>query len=237
MPSTEQLRSRLLKKLAELFQLDQPDLDFGFYRIMHAKAREVQDFIGTDLLKIVADAFGAVDEARKAELQAAYEKAIQTAGDFGESEYQFVTDLKGWCDGHKAALKRDGMELFLLRNMSRGKGVGFFEAGNFHPDFILWMLAGGKQYISFIEPHGLLHEGPASGKVLFHKRIKDVEQRLKDPTVILNSFILSWTPYPQLKWGDTQSELEDRHVLFMTDDRDGYIDKLFAFLQEEAQHA
>lgn len=83
MPSTEQLRSRLLKKLSELFQLDQPDLDFGFYRIMHAKAQEVQDFIGTDLLKIVAGAFGDVDEARKAELQAAYEKAIQTAKDFG----------------------------------------------------------------------------------------------------------------------------------------------------------
>ncbi|MBF8272528.1 MAG: hypothetical protein HW380_1633 [Magnetococcales bacterium] len=83
MPSAEQLRSRLLKKLSELFQLDQPDLDFGFYRIMHAKAQEVQDFIGTDLLKIVADAFGDVDEARKAELQASYEKAIQTAKDFG----------------------------------------------------------------------------------------------------------------------------------------------------------
>ena len=83
MPSAEQLRSRLLKKLSELFQLDQPDLDFGFYRIMHAKAQEVQDFIGTDLLKIVADAFGDVDKARKAELQAAYEKAIQTAKDFG----------------------------------------------------------------------------------------------------------------------------------------------------------
>lgn len=83
MPSAEQLRSRLLKKLSELFQLDQPDLDFGFYRIMHAKAQEVQDFIGTDLLKIVADAFGDADEARKAELQAAYEKAIQTAKDFG----------------------------------------------------------------------------------------------------------------------------------------------------------
>ncbi|HHQ69474.1 MAG TPA: site-specific DNA-methyltransferase [Halothiobacillaceae bacterium] len=83
MPSAEQLRSRLLKKLSELFQLDQPDLDFGFYRIMHAKAQEVQDFISTDLLKIVADAFGDVDEARKAELQAAYEKAIETAKGFG----------------------------------------------------------------------------------------------------------------------------------------------------------
>lgn len=148
-----------------------------------------------------------------------------------ESEYQFVTDLKSWCDGHKAALEKEGMELFLLRNMSRGKGVGFFEAGNFHPDFILWMLIGGKQYVTFIEPHGLLHEGPASEKVLFHKRIKDVEQRLKDPTVILNSFILSWTRYPQLKWDNTQDDLEDMHVLFMTNDRDRYIDKLFARLR------
>lgn len=148
----------------------------------------------------------------------------------GESEYQFVTDLKHWCDGHKATLEKDGRELFLLRNLSRGKGVGFFEAGNFHPDFILWMLDGGKQYITFIEPHGLLHEGPASEKILFHKRIKDVEQRLQDPTVILNSFILSWTRYPQLKWDSTQTELEERRVLFMTDDRDNYIDKLFARL-------
>jgi hypothetical protein len=157
-----------------------------------------------------------------------------------ESEYQFVTDLKTWFDndsetGGKAALENEGMELFLLRNMSRGKGVGFFEAGNFHPDFILWMLVGPKenrsQYVTFIEPHGLLHEGPASEKVLFHKRIKDVEQRLKDPTVILNSFILSWTRYPQLKWDNTQDELEDMHVLFMTNDRDRYIDKLFSRLR------
>ncbi|WP_289019440.1 site-specific DNA-methyltransferase [uncultured Desulfobacter sp.] len=79
MPSAEQLRSRLLKKLSELFQLDQPDLDFGFYRIMHAKAQEVQDFIGTDLLNIVTDAFGDADEARKAELQAAYDNTVREA--------------------------------------------------------------------------------------------------------------------------------------------------------------
>ena len=81
-----------------------------------------------------------------------------------ESEYQFVADLKNWCDNNKPTLEKDGMELFLLRNMSRGKGVGFFEAGNFHPDFILWMLVGEKQYVTFIDPHGLLHEGPASEK-------------------------------------------------------------------------
>ena len=79
MPSAEQLRNRLSKKLSELFQLDQPDLDFGFYRIMHAKAQDVQDFISTDLLRIVADTFANVDEVSRTELQAAYEEAIQTA--------------------------------------------------------------------------------------------------------------------------------------------------------------
>jgi hypothetical protein len=145
-----------------------------------------------------------------------------------ESEYQFVGDLKTWCDKHKSDLENDGKEIFLLRNMSRGKGVGFFEAGNFHPDFILWILVDGKQFVTFIEPHGLLHEGHASEKLLFHERIKGVEKRLNDPTVILNSFILSWTPQPQLRWGKSQNELEETHVLFMTDDRDRYIDKLFA---------
>jgi len=83
MPTKEQLRDRLLKKLKELFQLDQPDLDFGFYRIMHVKAKDVADFIDTDLLNIVTTAFGSADETRKAELQGGYEKALQTAKDFG----------------------------------------------------------------------------------------------------------------------------------------------------------
>lgn len=34
---------KLVTLLSELFQLDQPDLDFGIYRIMHAKADEVTD--------------------------------------------------------------------------------------------------------------------------------------------------------------------------------------------------
>lgn len=153
----------------------------------------------------------------------------------GESEYQFVTDLKAWCDNNKAELEKNGMELFLLRNMSRGQGVGFFEAAGFHPDFILWMLVEDKQYVNFIEPHGLLHEGPASEKVLFYKRIKDIEQRLNDSAIILNSFILSWTKYPQLKWGNTQEELERMNVFFMTDDHDHYLDKLFASIRNSTE--
>lgn len=147
-----------------------------------------------------------------------------------ESEFQFVTDLGKWCGLHQARLEKDGPELFLLRNMIRGKGVGFFEAGNFHPDCVLWLLTPDRQYLTFIEPHGLLHEGPASEKVLFHQRIKDVERRLNDPAVTLNSFILSWTRHPQLNWGKDRDELEALHILFMTEDADRYIDKIFAKL-------
>jgi len=104
MPTAEQLRSRLLKKLSELFQLNQPDLDFGFYRIMHSKSKEVKEFIDKDLLKIIADAFGNADESRKAELQAAYEKAIQTAKDFGAphpEETEPVKKSKAAIDANK----------------------------------------------------------------------------------------------------------------------------------------
>ena len=48
---------------------DQPDLDFGFYRIMHSKALEVQDFINNDLLHIVSEAFGDGEETENAELK------------------------------------------------------------------------------------------------------------------------------------------------------------------------
>lgn len=144
-----------------------------------------------------------------------------------ESEFQFVTDLKNWSEENASEIEKDGVELFLLRNLSRGKGVGFFEAGNFHPDFIFWMITKDKQYVTFIEPHGLLHEGPSSDKLLFHKRIKEIENRFANPDVILNSFIISWTQYPQLRWGPSQEEMEAKHVLFMTDDRDNYIGKLY----------
>ena len=43
----EKLTADLLKKL---FQLDRPDLDFGFYRIMHAKSEEITQFLERDLL-------------------------------------------------------------------------------------------------------------------------------------------------------------------------------------------
>ena len=49
---------KLKALLIELFQLDQPDLDFGLYRIMHAKSAEVTQFLDRELLPQVTAAFG-----------------------------------------------------------------------------------------------------------------------------------------------------------------------------------
>lgn len=154
-----------------------------------------------------------------------------------ESEFQFVTDLKEWYEKKQKDLESDGVEIFLLRNMSRGKGVGFFEAGGFHPDFIMWIIKDGRQYVNFIEPHGLLREGLGSEKVQFHKKIKDVERRIGGIDTVLNSFIISWTMFAQLQWGNSKEELEQNNILFMKDDRDRYIEKLFngIILSEEEQ--
>ena len=74
---------KLKTLLKELFQLDQPDLDFGLYRIMHAKAGEVTQFLDRDLLPQVRTAFEQYQPADKAVLQTELEKVVagvQAAG-------------------------------------------------------------------------------------------------------------------------------------------------------------
>lgn len=56
---------KLKTLLKELFQLDQPDLDFGLYRVMHAKSAEVSQFLDKDLLPQVKAAFGQYKSADK----------------------------------------------------------------------------------------------------------------------------------------------------------------------------
>lgn len=55
-----------------------------------------------------------------------------------EGEYNFIQDLKLYYENNEDFFK--DKQLYLLRNQSKGKGIGFFEAGGFYPDFILWIL-------------------------------------------------------------------------------------------------
>ena len=114
-------------------------------------------------------------------------------------------------------------EIFVLRNLTRGKGVGFYAAGNYYPDFILWIKVKNKQYINFIDPKGILMlhylENP---KIKLNEIIKDIENDLQDTVdneVILNSFIISNTDSKTIRkqWGKEKEELEANNVFFTED--------------------
>lgn len=143
-----------------------------------------------------------------------------------DSEFDFVKDLHAHLLENQSAFA--GKEFFLLRNKARGGGIGFFEAGNFYPDFILWILDGARQHIVFIEPHGLIHEGIASPKVQFCKVIKDIEERLGDEKVSLSSFIVSPTQFGSVQRNFGFRSLEEFleiNILFMKNDS-GYVGRL-----------
>ena len=55
---------KLKTLLRELFQLDQPDLDFGIYRVMHAESAEVSQFLDEDLLPQGAGGFRSIQDRR-----------------------------------------------------------------------------------------------------------------------------------------------------------------------------
>ena len=140
-----------------------------------------------------------------------------------EGEKDFVEDLKAFYENEGALFS--GKEAYLLRNTSK-KGIGFFEAnGNFFPDFILWIIDGEKQFVTFIDPKGLrqLH-GFDEPKIQLHKTIKSlIEAKLDDKDITLNSFIISNTPYNQLfHWKGQNSiiDFNNNHVLFQKDQKD-----------------
>ena len=140
-----------------------------------------------------------------------------------KGECRFVEDLKTFHDRHADFFET--RELYLLRNLSKGRGVGFFEAGNFHPDFILWLLSGGQQDVIFVDPKGIRNLGPSDPKIQFCETIKEIEQRLGNPAVRLHSFIVSNTPSAAMgrMWGMEKSEMQKLHVLFQEEDKDSYV--------------
>jgi hypothetical protein len=147
-----------------------------------------------------------------------------------KGEYRFVKDLKHYFETNPEVL--EGKKLFLLRNASR-KGIGFFEANGFYPDFILWIIEKDHQYISFIDPKGLRNiTGLGHPKIRFYNTVKDrIESRvrLKDPKITLNSFIVSPTRHEEVRhWhgGEQVQDFNKHHVYFMDEQRETYIDAI-----------
>jgi len=141
-----------------------------------------------------------------------------------DSERQFVEDVRAYCRAEKDGALAD-KEVFLLRNLSRGKGIGFFEKRGFYPDFILWIKDGDEQRIVFVEPHGMRLEDAYehNEKAKLHEKLPDLAEamnrRSKLGKVVLDSYIISGTPYDDLrkKWGRqwNRQHFGDRHILFL----------------------
>ena len=75
--------NELVKKLKEIFQIDRPELDFGVYRILNAKADEINDYLENTLKQKISEALAEAGNANKEELEQKLIAAIKAAEDAG----------------------------------------------------------------------------------------------------------------------------------------------------------
>jgi len=125
-------------------------------------------------------------------------------------------------------------EIFLLRNLGRCKGIGFFDDAGVYPDFILWIKEGKQQRIVFIEPHGMVHEKAYAhdSRAKLHENLIRLSEKISKRTglknMTLDSFIISATPYNELReiYGEgdwDRARFEQAHILFPEGD---YIERI-----------
>lgn len=156
------------------------------------------------------------------------------------SEWDFVHSLQEFYNSKEGQDIIGQRSIYLLRNASReDKGLSFALAGNFYPDFLLWLVndESGKQWLSFVDPKGLRNLDLTDPKLGLYKEVKKLERKLAEQAVqdeaelILNAFILSPTKFSDLlNIGNRiqKTDLEDKNVLFMEDGPKTYLKKLFS---------
>ena len=149
------------------------------------------------------------------------------------SEKDFVNDLQKYVHRQHEELLAE-KQIFLLRNQSRGKGIGFYENEGFYPDFILWILEGAKQRIVFIEPHGMIHDAinEHNDKITLFKRLRDLShKRFRGEHVQLDAFMISRTTLTNLqrRYPDEnrQTFAEEWHILFRDPVNLDYLSPIF----------
>ena len=75
----------LVAKLREIFQIDRPELDFGIYRILNARAGEINDYLEHRLAEKVQAALAVGNAASAQQLQAELQEAEKNAQALGVS--------------------------------------------------------------------------------------------------------------------------------------------------------
>tara|TARA_Y100001934_G_scaffold200780_1_gene236719 strand:- start:25 stop:978 length:954 start_codon:yes stop_codon:yes gene_type:complete len=123
----QQRREKFAELLREMFQLNQPELDFGLYRIMHARKGDINAFIEKDLPAITKAAFKDFASQDKAQLEddlAAARKAAEDAGfnpDDSPRVKELQEQLKGGFDlAREEGEVYDALVTFFSRYYSEG---------------------------------------------------------------------------------------------------------------------
>jgi hypothetical protein len=147
------------------------------------------------------------------------------------SEVQFVRDLEVFYKSPLGMQIIGKRSLYLLRNAdTKSKGLGFALAGNFYPDFLLWLVddEAGEQWLNFVDPKGLRQMNLNDPKLGLYKEVKVIQEKLGDPKLTLNAFIVSGTQFTSLlNVSCEQADLEERNVLFMPEGGQVYLKKMF----------
>lgn len=156
------------------------------------------------------------------------ENDIQTVPTpLNKGEKMFVQSLRGLLESEGSSLLGN-RKLYLLRNLSRERGVGFFETVNFYPDFILWLVNGNHQQITFVDPKGLALLKPNSlehPKIQLFKTLQnEIGPQIHNPynaIITLDSYVISVQSYTETTryFGDpnhpySSEEFSEAHVLF-----------------------
>ena len=235
----------------ETLENNDPNLNFGKWKISFRKEdaeliQQLRDF--TEEMKRIAELGAAYDPRVKSALAVYIEnhlyqpllvvsKAVDSWNTappaLQESEKHFVEDLRRYvCQQREKLLATK--EVFLLRNQSRGRGVGFYQNEGFYPDFLLWVLDGQKQRIVFIEPHGMVHEAinNYNDKISLYKRLRllSEKQRFQEMSVHMDSYIISTTDLPTLmqKHPDkNEQDFKALHILFRNPLNPAYLSPIF----------
>jgi hypothetical protein len=169
-----------------------------------------------------------------------YEEIKSIPVKLNKGETDFIKHLRTYLLSKAEQLKNK--EIFVLRNLSKGKGIGFFvETASFYPDFILWIRQDKQQDIIFIDPKGILMMGNVNDeKVRFCTHtISEIQDALRiklkeegnKTTLNLYAYILSVTSYIKVKpkFGNgnlTKDDFKNSHILFQEINQN-YLNELF----------
>ena len=142
-----------------------------------------------------------------------------------EGEAKFVDDLATYLTQNPV----NGKKIYLLRNSTKSRGIGFYAENSFYPDFVMWIKSSTEQEIVFIDPKGLTHieldREKDEQKLSLHKHLKnEIQPRLKNDKVTLDAYTISVTEWTTVK---TISGLNlsipefarEHHILFQYKDR------------------